>query len=136
MTILFQCLLVAAGSAVGGLTRWIVTVVMGRWCGTAFPWGTLFINVSGSMFLGWLMTLIGNRLSGPANSWIQAQDLRLALAVGFTGAYTTFSTYEFESYLLLKDGSGILGAAYLAGSVFLGLLAVRVGVLLAGTGHA
>jgi CrcB protein len=122
--------LVSLGSAFGGLARWGVTVAAARLLGTAFPWGTLFINLSGSLFLGWFLTGLSERLP-PAAGWLRPDDLRLMVAVGFTGAYTTFSTFEYESHGLLRDGDGLAGMTYLFGSVFLGLLAVRLGVLLA-----
>ena len=131
MRIAFQALLVAFGSSLGGLARWAVTAWFGRWFGTAFPWGTLFINLSGSLFLGWFLTALSERLVLSDTSWLRADDLRLMVAVGFTGAYTTFSTFEYEAHGLLGDGDGLAGAAYVAVSVFLGLLAVRCGVLLA-----
>jgi CrcB protein len=126
--------LVALGSSFGGVTRWAVTVWFARWFGTGFPWGTLFINVSGSLFLGWFSTLVAGRLSPTESAWLRADDLRLLVAVGFTGAYTTFSTFEYESYTLLRDGEGLAAAAYAAVSVFLGLAAVRLGVVLARAG--
>ncbi len=129
MRLFLQVVLVSIGSAIGGLARWGVTVGMARLLGTAFPWGTLLINVSGSLFLGWFSTLLSERL--PADGLIRPDDLRLLVAVGFTGAYTTFSTFEYESHGLLKDGDSLAGASYIAGSVFLGLLAVRLGVRLA-----
>jgi CrcB protein len=132
-TTVTQILLVAVGSSLGGLTRWMVTLWFGRLFGTSFPWGTLFINVSGSLFLGWFTTILADRLSD--SSWVRADDLRLLVAVGFTGAYTTFSTFEYEAHQLLREGGGLLGLAgmtYVALSVFVGLLAVRVGVVLAG----
>ena len=64
-------------------------------------------------------------------AWVRPDDLRLLVAVGFTGAYTTFSTFEYEAHGLLGDGDGLAGAAYVALSVFVGLVAVRGGVLLA-----
>lgn len=122
--------LVAFGSAVGGLTRWGVGVAAARWLGTGFPWGTLVINVSGSLFLGWFTTLLGERLLQGVG-WLDADGLRLMIAVGFTGAYTTFSTFEYETNGLLKEGRGVAALAYLAVSVFLGLAAVRFGAFLA-----
>jgi CrcB protein len=128
---LVQIALVAFGSALGGLTRWGVALWFGRWFGASFPWGTLFINVTGSMFLGWFLTVVDERLVLSGSRWLRADDLKLMVAVGFTGAYTTFSTFEFETHKLLGDGDGLAGAAYVAVSVFVGLMAVRCGVLLA-----
>ena len=98
--------------------------------GTSFPWGTFFINISGSLFLGWFATLLTDRLPETEWVWLRPDDLRLMVAVGFTGAYTTFSTFEYESQGLLKD-DGHLGLTYLFASVFLGLVAVRLGIFLA-----
>jgi CrcB protein len=123
--------LVAFGSAIGGLLRWGVGEAAGRWLGTTFPYGTFFINISGSLFLGWFMTLLSEKVVLSEGSWLRPDDLRLMIAVGFTGAYTTFSTFEHESHSLLRDGDGLLAMTYLFASVFLGLLAVRLGILLA-----
>ena len=131
MRVLFQIVLVAVGSTLGGLARWGVTAGAARLLGNTFPWGTFFINLSGSLFLGWFMTILSTKLPAGASGWLRPEDLRLMVAVGFTGAYTTFSTFEYDSHGLLRDGDGILGMTYLFGSVFLGLLAVRVGILLA-----
>jgi CrcB protein len=127
--VMVQVACVAFGSSLGGLLRWGVGVGFARWFGTAFPWGTFFINISGSLFLGWFFTLPSERfLEG--TRWISVDNLRLMVAVGFTGAYTTFSTFEFESYNLLRDGDGLKAMTYIFGSIFLGLLAVRFGVFL------
>jgi fluoride exporter len=128
---LTQIGLVAVGSALGGLTRWGLTLGFARLCGTAFPWGTLFINLSGSLFLGWVTTVFRERLLETGLSWLHPDDLRLMLTVGFTGAYTTFSTFEYESQELLRDENGWRGLTYIFASVLLGLLAVRLGMMLA-----
>jgi len=121
--------LAATGSAAGALARWGVGAAVIAWLGAAFlPLGTLFINVSGSLFLGWFAALLAERL--PADGWVRPDDLRLLLAVGFAGGYTTFSTYEVETDGLLA-ANGFLGALYFLGSVLLGLAAVRCGMLLA-----
>lgn len=96
----------------------------------AYPWATFLINISGSLFLGWFATLLTDKLV-PNNGWVRPDDLRLLLAVGFTGAYTTFSTFEYESGTMLSEGDGFLAMTYLFASVFLGLLAMRLGVYLA-----
>ncbi len=131
MRVLFQIVLVAFGSALGGLARWGLGTYAARLFGTAFPWGTFVINVSGCLFLGWFATVLSERLVLGEGSWLRADDLRLMVAVGFTGAYTTFSTFEFEAHGLLRDGDGLKGMTYLFASVFLGLLAVRLGIMLA-----
>ena len=128
MGVFAQIGLVAVGSALGGLTRWVFGLAIGRWLDTAaFPYHTLFINVTGSLFLGWFLTTLERH--GPG-AWLSRDDLQLLLAVGFTGAYTTFSTFEFESYRLLRDTT-FVGALYIGLSVTLGLLAVRAGMALA-----
>jgi CrcB protein len=121
---------VSVGSILGGLSRWGVSAAMIRLLGNSFPWGTFFINISGSLFLGWFMTVMANRWNIPSSALLQREDLHLLVAVGFTGSYTTFSTFQFESHKLLGAGDSLLSAAYVAGSVFLGLLAVRLGVYL------
>lgn len=131
MRVIMQIGLVAFGSALGGLLRWGVATGSARLFGTAFPWGTFFINLSGSLFLGWFSTILSERLLLSEGSWLHPDDLRLMIAVGFTGAYTTFSTFEYESHSLLRDGDGLRGMIYLFASVLLGLLAVRAGILLA-----
>jgi fluoride exporter len=133
--VLMQILFVAFGSSLGGLARWGVSVGAARLLGTAFPWGTLFINLSGSLFLGWFTTYVSDRLMGSGSGWwIRPDDLKLLIAVGFTGAYTTFSTFELEAHNMLSDRDGLASATYIAASVFLGLLAVRIGVRLARMG--
>jgi fluoride exporter len=133
MHVAAQITLVALGSALGGLTRWGVGLGFQRWLGTAFPWGTLFINITGSFFLGWLATVITERYVRGAETWLEADHLRLLLGVGFTGAYTTFSTFEYEAHHLLQGGENLKSLAYLIGSVALGLLAVRLGIMLGRT---
>ena len=91
--------------------------------GTAFPYGTFLINITGSLFLGWFLTVIQDRLS-------VSDTMRLAIAVGFVGAYTTFSTFAYESNSLLEDGAGIKATVNLLGSLIAGLIAVRLGMAL------
>ncbi len=123
MRLLVQYLAVAGGGALGSALRLLVAQVAGRLFGTTFPVGTLLINLSGSFFLGWFLNVIGLRL-------IVSDTLRIAVAVGFIGAYTTFSTFVYESISLLEDGAAIKAIVNLLGSVLLGLLAVRAGMWL------
>jgi CrcB protein len=134
MEVLIRIGLVAAGSALGGLSRWGMNVGAARLLGTAFPWGTLVINLLGSFFLGWFMTLLSERLPAHGWGWLRPDDLRLLVAVGFTGAFTTFSTFEYEAHGLFRDGESAAGLAYLIASVSLGLVAVHCGMVLARSG--
>jgi CrcB protein len=129
--LLIQSLLVTSGSAIGGLARWGISLAAAKWLGTAFPWGTLIINLTGCLLLGWFSTFIGERVVADKVPWLHADDWRLMVAVGFAGAYTTFSTFELEADGLLRRGDGLAAVTYLFGSVFVGLLAVRAGILLA-----
>jgi fluoride exporter len=124
MNVLIQYLAVGLAGSLGAMARLAVSTLCGRLFGTAFPVGTLVINLSGSLLLGWFLTIIGQR-------YIVSDTLRMAVAVGFVGAYTTFSTFAFETNSLLEDGSVVKATANVVGSVVLGLVAVRLGIWLA-----
>jgi CrcB protein len=115
---------VGVGGFLGANARyWVGAWVQAR-LGEAFPWATFAINVSGSLLLGLLLGLLAGR--GDA----QAAALRLSVAAGFLGAYTTFSTFEHETLTLLEGGAAARALVYLAGSVVLGLAAAWVGLRL------
>ncbi len=122
---LLPILLVGAGGFVGANARYVVA----KWVGGAvegrFPLGTFLINVSGSFLLGLLGALIAQKAVPGAD------NLRLALGVGFLGAYTTFSTFEFETHALLEDGLWWTAVGNVLLSVFVGLVAVRLGIVVA-----
>ena len=109
----------------GGLARYVAGSWIMAKSGGRFPLGTLAINVSGSFLIGVLMTLLTERLS-PHPNW------RLFLVVGVLGGYTTFSSFEYETYTAVRDGARWMAALYVAGSVLLGYLGVWLGALLAG----
>ncbi|MPY88908.1 MAG: fluoride efflux transporter CrcB [Luteitalea sp.] len=117
--------LVGLGGFIGANARF----VLARWTGvlveTHFPLGTFVINVSGSFLLGVLGTLVVERVVPNSDA------LRLALGVGFLGAFTTFSTFEFETHALLEDGSWLTALTNVFASLFLGLVAVRAGSVVA-----
>ena len=121
---LTQYLAIGAAGSVGAMLRFFVSTSCGRLFGAAFPIGTFVINITGSLFLGWFLTVISERV-------IVSDTLRLAVAVGFVGAYTTFSTFAYESNSLLEDGSGIKAIFNMLGSLLVGLLAVRMGIWMA-----
>lgn len=116
--------LVMAGGAVGSLARYAASSAIMTRLGGRFPWGTLFVNVTGSFLIGLLMTLLTERLL-PHPGW------RLLLVVGFLGGYTTFSTFEYETYKAVTGGGPWMGLLNVAASVVLGYLAIWVGAALA-----
>jgi CrcB protein len=125
MKSILSCLWVGLGGFFGAIARYLVAN-LARWlAGVGFPYGTFFINVSGSFVLGVILTLLAERVIPFGD------EIRLAAAVGFLGAYTTFSTFEYECHGLLEDGEWALALVNMVGSLALGLLAVRVGVAVA-----
>jgi CrcB protein len=116
-----QVLLVGLGGFAGAIARYAIDGWIARWTGAAFPWGTLAINVSGSLLIGVLFAASVERATLPA-------EIRAPVMIGFIGAYTTFSTFMLESWRLVEDGSLGLAALNLGGSVFLGLAAVGLGL--------
>lgn len=115
--------MVLAGGGLGSLARylagtWIMTKYGGR-----FPAGTLVINITGSFLIGVFMALLTERLQ-PHPNW------RLFLVVGVLGGYTTFSSFEYETYQMVRDGSGWMAMLYVTASVGLGYLGVWMGALL------
>jgi CrcB protein len=118
-------LMVMVGGATGSLMRYVLgTAIMSR-TGARFPLGTVVINITGSFLIGLLMTLLTERLS-PNPNW------RLLLVVGFLGGYTTFSSFEWETLGLMRDGARWLGLLNVVGSVVIGYLAVWLGAAVAG----
>jgi CrcB protein len=89
---------IAVGGGLGSVARFIVTREMERWLGNFLPYGTLVVNVLGSLALGWLATVF---LARPEINIA----LRLGIAVGFLGAFTTFSAFSFESVQLMLNGA-------------------------------
>lgn len=124
MSGLLPYLLVGLGGFLGANARFLMVQGVVTVFPTRFPLGTLLINLSGSFLLGVLGSVIAQRL--PPDS----DMLRLALGVGFLGAFTTFSTFELETHSLVEDSAWLAASAYVCVSVFVGLLAVRAGLVL------
>lgn len=121
-----KILLLAAGGATGTIARYAV----GRWVNEqvwarGLPWGTLIINVTGSFILAAAAVIILEKLPPARQDWF------LLVGTGFCGAYTTFSTFEWETFLLLRDGSWRMALANVAASVAAGMLGVILAVILA-----
>ena len=113
-------LAIALGGALGALGRHFVGSLMLHWLGAGFPWGTLTVNVVGSFAMGALVETM-------ALVWSPSQELRALLTVGFLGAFTTFSTFSLDFYVVLQRGEIGLASIYLLASVSL-----AIGGLIAG----
>jgi len=123
---LIQTIAIAGGGAIGALLRfWVSTWVYTR-LGREFPWGTLAVNVAGSLLMGLLYILLIERLSVPP-VW------RAALLVGLLGAFTTFSTFSIETLNLIEDGALFKALMNILLSVMLCLFGAWLGVLLGRT---
>ena len=118
-------LVIVLGGGVGSLARFLLGTAIMSWYSGRFPLGTFFINISGSFLIGVIMTLLTDRLS-PHPYW------RLGLVVGFLGGYTTFSSFEWETYLAAREGNGSMGLLYVMSSVIAGYIAVWAGAYIVG----
>ncbi len=116
MEMIRNLLLVALGGALGSVGRYLVS----RCFETTFPWGTLTVNILGSLLIGVLMGMLAKGSLSP--------EMKLLLVTGFCGGFTTFSTFANESLSMMKTGSVLLMAVYVGVSVTIGILAVFLGM--------
>lgn len=121
---MLQYLWIGLGGFLGANTRFITQQwAANRW-GSGFPYGTMLANVSGSFIIAFFLTLAGERLP-------ISPELRLFLAVGFLGGFTTFSSFSFETFKLLQENGWQAAAINFAGNTILGLTGVFIGIYLA-----
>jgi CrcB protein len=118
-------LLVFLGAGIGGALRHGVNLGCARLCGTAFPWGTLTVNVVGSFVMG---ALAGWLAFKAEHGW--SQPLRLFLTTGVLGGFTTFSAFSLDAVLLWERGQGGLAAVYVAASVAASIAGLVAGLAL------
>ena len=117
-------LYIAVGGALGSIARyWVGSTVSDRF-GTKFPYGTFVINMTACVIIGFALTYLGERAE-LSSAW------RFLIPVGFVGAYSTFSTYEWETLSNFRSGAFLIAALYSVGSLLLGLVAVWCGSALA-----
>ncbi len=117
---LHNILIIGAGSALGGIARYLVGRVIGQAGGDSFPWATLTVNLAGCLIIGLICGLMA-RGAGLGDGW------RLFLTVGFCGGFTTFSTFMNEGYMLIEGGRLLSAAIYAGGSIAGGLAMVGLG---------
>jgi CrcB protein len=116
--------LIALGGALGSIARyWVGSTIAGR-MGTRFPYGTFIINLTACVIIGFSITYLGKR-AGLSPAW------RYLIPIGFVGAYSTFSTYEWETLTTLRAGAFAMAGLYAIGSLILGLVATWLGAVLA-----
>lgn len=112
---------VALGSAVGGVARFGLTTLVQQRAGPTFPVGTLIVNISGSLLLGFLWRYaLGTNAVSP--------EARALLTTGFCGGYTTFSTFTYETLILFEDGQSVRAGLYVVSSVLVSLAGAWLGV--------
>jgi len=112
---------VAAGGAFGAVGRYLMMNVAGHWLGHGFPYGTLLVNVLGSLALGALIELM-------ALTWSPGEEMRAFLVVGILGSFTTFSTFSLDVVTLIERNNHLEAALYVAGSVFISVIALFCGM--------
>jgi len=117
-------IIIGIGGFLGAISRYGVALWIGQRWGRSFPLGTFVINVSGSFLIGLLMSLFTER-------FMVNPQWRLMLVVGFLGAYTTFSTFEYETGTLLKDSEWLIAGLNVVLSVFAGFVALKLGEVIA-----
>jgi CrcB protein len=117
-------LLIAFGGALGSVARYWVGSTIGSRMGTKFPYGTFVINITACVIIGFSLTFLAKRVE-INYAW------RFLVSVGFIGAYSTFSTYEWETLSTIRTGAFLVAASYAVGSLILGLAAVWFGTIIA-----
>ena len=125
---MISSLLVFLGAGIGGALRHGVNLGCARYCGVAFPWGTLTVNVAGSFIMGALAAWLALRAG---EGW--SQPLRLFLATGILGGFTTFSAFSLDAVLIWERGEAGHAAAYVAASVVLSIAGLVAGLALVRT---
>lgn len=113
-------LVIGVGGFLGAIARYIVATYIGSRYGVRFPYGTFVINITGSFLVGFIVVLLAR--STASEYW------RYLIPIGFIGAYTTFSTFEFETFRAIQDGQITAGLLNVGLSVVVGFVAVWAGV--------
>jgi len=116
--------LVFLGGGLGAVSRHLSAMAVMRVSGPGFPWGTMVVNIIGSLVMGLLIAWLARRSAGDA-------DLRLLLATGFLGGFTTFSAFSLDAVTLYERGALTAAAAYVIASVTVSILALFGGLWLA-----
>lgn len=124
MEFLTKITAVAFGGAFGAVARYLINISPLAAMFDKFPFHTFLINITGSFLIGFLLIIFTDK-------YTENENLRLALTVGFLGAFTTFSTFELEIFELIRERFFVTAFAYLSSSVLVGFVGVAAGIWLA-----
>jgi CrcB protein len=115
--------MIALGGALGAIARYQLAAIIQARVPAGFPWGTFVVNITGCLVMGVATTLLTERI-------VLHPNWRFLIPIGFIGAYTTFSTFEMETFRAVNEGAWLIGAANVVGSVLAGYIALWVGIIL------
>ncbi len=121
---MIKTVLVFIGGGIGSVFRYLMAGWVYSLLGSSFPYGTLFVNITGSFIIGFFLTLAEDK-------FLIAPDIRAFVAIGIVGGFTTFSTFSYETFKLLRSGSFFIGALNMMVSITLALIVVWVGSIVA-----
>ena len=116
---------ISLGAIAGALSRYYLTLWLTNRLGFGFPYGTFFINISGCLAMGFFATLAMEKTA------LTSPEVKLIVATGFLGAYTTFSTFGLDTVGLLQRGHWLAATGYFLGSTILGIISVLLGMMIA-----
>jgi len=116
--------MIAIGGAIGAIARYQVAAMVQARVPVGFPYGTFLVNVSGCLIMGFVMPLLTDR-------FVAHPNVRFLVPIGFVGAYTTFSTFEYETFRAASEGAWTIAAANVIGSCVAGYLALWAGFVAA-----
>ena len=116
-------LLASLGGAIGAGLRYLIGNLAIRFLGVSFPWATLFVNIAGSLLMGILIGVLARRTGTP-------NEVRIFLATGLLGGFTTFSAFSLDAISLWQRGESASAAGYVLASVIFSLLALFIGLMI------
>lgn len=116
-----KILLIGLAGACGALARYGLGGLVQRYSGATFPWGTLVVNILGSFLFGFIWSLVEQRL-------VISPEARIIILSGFLGAFTTFSSFMFETSSLMGEGQWLLAGLNIGGQILFGLTAMFLGL--------